>query len=68
MPNYKYECKCGHSFTVFQGMSEKHLNECPSCKELSLKRLIGGGIGVIFKGSGFYTTDYKNKDKPKDDL
>ena len=66
MPNYKYECPdCGHSFTEFQGMTETRLVDCPSCRKPSLKRLIGGGMGVIFKGSGFYSTDYKGKDPGK---
>lgn len=62
MPTYDYECSaCGHSFEAFQSMTEKKLKKCPKCKKLSLARLIGGGAGVIFKGSGFYQTDYKNK-------
>ncbi len=59
MPTYEYECaKCGHSFEAFQSMSAPALESCPRCKG-KLKRLIGGGLGVIFKGSGFYTTDNK---------
>jgi putative FmdB family regulatory protein len=59
MPTYDYECtKCGHTFEAFQGMNDKPLAKCPKCKS-ALRRLIGGGLGVIFKGSGFYTTDYK---------
>jgi putative FmdB family regulatory protein len=59
MPTYEYECtKCGHTFEAFQSMSEKPLSRCPECKG-SVKRLIGGGLGVIFKGSGFYSTDNK---------
>ncbi len=61
MPTYEYECgKCGHSFDAFQRMSEDPLKECPHCGEASLKRLVGGGIGVIFKGSGFYATDSRS--------
>ncbi|MFO8065556.1 MAG: FmdB family zinc ribbon protein [Spirochaetota bacterium] len=60
MPTYDYECKsCGHSFDQFQRMSEEPLKDCPRCGEPALKRLVGGGIGVIFKGSGFYVNDSK---------
>ncbi|MDR0399703.1 MAG: zinc ribbon domain-containing protein [Treponema sp.] len=60
MPTYEYECKsCGHSFDVFQSMSDAPLKICPQCGS-ELRRLINGGTGVIFKGSGFYVTD-KNK-------
>ncbi len=59
MPTYEYECtKCGHTFEAFQSITEKPLSRCPRCQS-RIKRLIGGGMGVIFKGSGFYTTDYK---------
>ena len=59
MPNYDYECtKCGYNYEVFQQMTAKKLTSCPKCKG-KLKRLIGGGSGIIFKGSGFYQTDYK---------
>lgn len=59
MPTYEYECtKCGHTFEAFQTISEKPLSRCPECKG-SVKRLIHGGLGVIFKGSGFYSTDNK---------
>ena len=62
MPNYDYVCeKCGHEFEVFQQMSAAPLKSCPACKKRSVKRLIGGGAGLIFKGTGFYITDYKNK-------
>jgi putative FmdB family regulatory protein len=57
MPTYEYECKkCGHSFEAFQSMSDDPLTECPECGK-ELRRLINGGSGVIFKGSGFYVTD-----------
>jgi putative FmdB family regulatory protein len=60
MPTYEYECKsCGHTFDVFQNMSDEPLKVCPECGK-ELRRLIGGGTGIIFKGSGFYVTD-KNK-------
>ena len=59
MPTYEYECtKCGHTFEAFQSMKDEPLSSCPKCRG-RVRRLIGGGIGVIFKGSGFYTTDYK---------
>ncbi len=62
MPTYDYECtKCGHTFDAFQSMSEDPLVKCPQCKKNGLKRLIGGGLGVIFKGSGFYVTDSRGK-------
>ncbi len=58
MPTYDYECtKCGHSFDAFQSMSDDPLVKCPGCGKNGLKRLIGGGLGLIFKGSGFYVTD-----------
>lgn len=59
MPTYDYECNsCGHSFEAFQNMSDKPLTKCPKCGK-KVQRLIGGGIGIIFKGSGFYVTDNK---------
>ena len=61
MPTYDYECaKCGHTFDAFQNMSDDPLKKCPECGQKSLKRLIGGGLGVIFKGSGFYVTDSRS--------
>ncbi len=60
MPTYEYECQaCGHRFDVLQKITEEPLTRCPRCRKARLKRLIGAGLGVIFKGSGFYTTDYK---------
>ncbi len=62
MPTYEYVCpKCGHEFEQFQPMSDAPLKRCPKCKKLGLKRLVGAGAGLIFKGTGFYITDYKNK-------
>jgi putative FmdB family regulatory protein len=59
MPTYEYECKiCGHTFDVFQSMSDEPLKSCPRCGK-EVRRLIHGGVGVIFKGSGFYVTDKK---------
>lgn len=64
MPTYEYACpKCGHDFEVFQSMKDEPLKKCPNCKKTGLKRLLGTGAGLIFKGSGFYVTDYKNKPK-----
>jgi putative FmdB family regulatory protein len=61
MPTYDYECqKCGYLFEAFHGISDKPLAECPKCKGV-LKKLISAGSGLIFKGSGFYITDYKKK-------
>ena len=58
MPYYDYECKdCGHTFETFQSMSDALLEDCPSCNRKGLRRLIGGGAGIIFKGSGFYVND-----------
>ena len=60
MPTYDYRCQeCGHTFDVFQRMSEDVLTDCPECGKPGLRRLIGSGAGIIFKGSGFYETDYK---------
>ena len=62
MPTYEYACaKCNHHFEQFQSMRDEPLKKCPQCKKPALKRLIGGGAGLIFKGTGFYITDYKNK-------
>jgi putative FmdB family regulatory protein len=62
MPTYEYLCpKCGHAFEQFQSMNDAPLKKCPKCKKTGVKRLIGGGAGLIFKGTGFYITDYKNK-------
>lgn len=62
MPTYEYACpKCGHTFEQFQSMQDAPLKKCPNCKKTGVKRLIGGGAGLIFKGSGFYITDYKKK-------
>jgi putative FmdB family regulatory protein len=59
MPTYDYECKkCDHKFEIFQSIKDKPLADCPQCKG-ELRRLIGGGMGIIFKGNGFYSTDYK---------
>ena len=59
MPTYEYECKsCKHHFEKFQSMMDKPLARCPKCKK-GLRRIIGKGAGIIFKGAGFYATDYR---------
>ena len=61
MPTYDYICrKCGHEFELFQQMSAPVKRKCPECSALKLERLIGTGAGVLFKGSGFYETDYRS--------
>ena len=61
MPTYEYLCNnCGHKFEQFQGITSRPLRKCPKCKKPELKRLIGSGAGIIFKGSGFYQTDYRS--------
>jgi len=61
MPSYEYKCEqCGNKFEKFQSMSDDPLKECPSCNG-AVRRLIGTGAGILFKGSGFYETDYKRK-------
>ncbi|MEM9283277.1 MAG: FmdB family zinc ribbon protein [Verrucomicrobiota bacterium] len=62
MPTYDYKCEtCGHQFEVFQSMNDERLTDCPedNC-DGSVKRLLGTGAGIIFKGSGFYETDYRS--------
>ena len=64
MPNYDYVCaSCSGEFEFFQSMNDDPLKQCPSCEEHTLKRKIGTGAGIIFKGSGFYETDYKKSAK-----
>ena len=66
MPTYQYECAaCGHGFEALQSMVDKKFKKCPKCGKLKLHRLIGAGSGIIFKGTGFYETDYKRKEVPK---
>lgn len=61
MPTYEYECtKCNYTFEKFQSMNDKPLQRCPKCRH-KVRKLLGSGAGIIFKGSGFYETDYKRK-------
>jgi len=67
MPTYEYECDaCGHRFDEFQSITAKPLRKCPECGRLKLRRLIGTGGAVIFKGGGFYETDYRSEGYRKD--
>ena len=62
MPTYDYICNdCEKMYEYFQSMSDAPIKECPECNKNSLRRVISGGTGLIFKGSGYYLTDYKNK-------
>ncbi len=62
MPTYDYECEsCGHQFEQFQSITARPTRKCPECGKMKLRRLIGAGAGVIFKGSGFYQTDYRSE-------
>jgi putative FmdB family regulatory protein len=65
MPTYEYECRsCGHTFEAFQSIKDRPLRRCPACGK-GVKRLIGTGAGIIFRGSGFYETDYRSEDYRK---
>ena len=62
MPTYDYECDaCGHKFERFQPITARAVRKCPMCKKLKVRRLLGAGAGIIFKGSGFYQTDYRSE-------
>lgn len=62
MPTYGYSCEnCGHKLEKFQSITAKPLRKCPVCTKRTLKRLISSGAGIIFKGSGFYQTDYRSE-------
>jgi putative FmdB family regulatory protein len=62
MPTYEYSCEnCGERLEKFQSIKAKPVRKCPECGKLALKRLIGSGAGIIFKGSGFYQTDYRSE-------
>ena len=61
MPNYDYECDaCGHEWEMFQRMVEDPIKQCPECKKKKARRLFGTGAAIMFKGSGFYETDYRS--------
>ncbi|WP_442506940.1 FmdB family zinc ribbon protein [Novipirellula sp. SH528] len=61
MPTYDYECDaCGHTMELFQGINDPVVKKCPECKKNKLKRLFGAGAAIVFKGSGFYQTDYRS--------
>ena len=63
MPTYEYRCKeCNHEMESFQSIKARPLKKCPACEKNMLERLISGGGAIIFKGSGFYETDYRSKD------
>jgi len=67
MPTYDYECDaCGHKFELFQSITENAKKKCPSCKKSKLRRLFGTGAAIVFKGSGFYQTDYRSDSYKKD--
>ena len=62
MPTYDYVCDgCGHAFELFQSMTDSVKKTCPKCKKKKLRRLIGAGGAIVFKGSGFYKTDYRSE-------
>ena len=66
MPTYEYLCEnCGYEFERFQSITAAALRKCPRCNRRALKRLVGTGAGVIFKGSGFYETDYRSESYKK---
>jgi len=76
MPTYDYECDaCGHRLEIFQGINDAVIKKCPDCGKSKLRRLFGSGAAIVFKGSGFYQTDYRSDgykkaaaaDKPKSD-
>jgi len=66
MPTYDYLCDgCGHAFELFQSMTDAVKKTCPKCKKPKLRRLIGAGGAIVFKGSGFYKTDYRSESYKK---
>jgi len=66
MPTYDYECQaCGHTFEKFQSITAPAIRKCPSCGKRKVRRLIGAGSGIIFKGNGFYQTDYRSESYKK---
>lgn len=67
MPTYDYVCEaCDHEFELFQSISESVKKKCPECSKLKLRRLFGTGAAVVFKGSGFYETDYRSESYKSD--
>jgi putative FmdB family regulatory protein len=66
MPTYDYECDaCEHEFELFQSITEPLKRKCPECGKMKLRRLFGTGAAVVFKGSGFYQTDYRSESYKK---
>jgi len=66
MPTYDYVCQaCGHELEVFQGINDPVLKKCPECKKQKLQRQFGTGAAIVFKGSGFYQTDYRSESYKK---
>jgi putative FmdB family regulatory protein len=66
MPTYEYRCgACGHEFEEYQSITAESLKKCPACKKRTLERLIGTGGGIIFRGGGFYQTDYRSESYKK---
>ncbi len=66
MPTYDYECdNCEHTFELFQGINDPVKRKCPECGRMKLRRLIGPGAAIVFKGSGFYQTDYRSESYKK---
>ena len=66
MPTYDYECDaCGHEFELFQSINDSAKRKCPECKRMKLRRLFGTGAAIMFKGSGFYQTDYRSESYKK---
>ncbi|MCA9129423.1 MAG: zinc ribbon domain-containing protein [Planctomycetales bacterium] len=62
MPTYDYVCDaCEHAFELYQGINDEKKRKCPECGKLKLRRLLGTGAAVVFKGSGFYQTDYRSE-------
>jgi len=67
MPTYDYECDaCQHKFELFQNINDQLKKKCPECGKLKLRRLFGTGAAIVFKGSGFYQTDYRSESYKKD--